>query len=135
MPTATVIFRKCILNARESGGDPHHVRSRVFFDVDIDGKGLGLLSADIAHPVGPQAEAGPLAVTPAQGHDLLFGSPMFQWGLEFYYRQVVGASGLIGGMGGLATFMKDYVLEPEMRIQFEVEDEGGFSQSMGTPRR
>ncbi len=135
MPTATVIFRKCILNAPEAGGDPHHVGSRVFFDVEIDGKGLGLLSADITHPVGPQAEAGPLVVTPVQGYDLLFGSPMFQWGLEFYYRQVVGASGLIGGMIGVSTFLKDYVLEPEMRIQFEMENEGGFSQSMGTPRR
>jgi hypothetical protein len=123
MPTASVIFRKCILNTPEAQGDPHHVGSRVFFDVEIDGKGLGLLFADITHPVGPQAEAGPLGVTPVQGYDRLFGSPMFQWGLEFYYRQVVGASGLIGGMIGVAKLMQGYVLEPEMRIQFEVEEQ------------
>ncbi len=120
MAIATVTFRRCIINLPEYGSDDRHTGSRVFFDLDIDGQPHPNLSADIRQRAGGRAETEFLEVTMPQGYAGPFNFHVFRGCVEFYYRHVVGAGGLM--FGGKSTAMRfvGYVLEQEMRVQFEV---------------
>ena len=120
MATATLTFRRCVMNAPESGGDERHVGSRVYFDLDVEGQQHADLYADVKQPIGWEAQDEFLEVTAPRG----YGGPMnvhvFQGLVEFYYRHVVGAQGLMFGSKVQPMQFVGYVLEQEMQVQLEL---------------
>lgn len=120
MATAIVTFKKCIINLPDYKNDHQRTGSRVFFDLDIDGQRHPNLYVDVTQPVGSGAQTEFLEVTTPQGYAGPLNVHVFRGCVEFYYRHVVGAGGLM--FGGMSTAMRfvGYVLEQEMRVQFEV---------------
>ncbi len=119
MPVATVTFKKCILNVPECEPGDGRVGSRVFFDLEIDGARHPDLCVDIVHPVGEALAEQPVAVTRPSGYGGPLNFPVFRDLVTFYYFQVVGARGLLGGLREPRLF-RGYTLAPEMQVQFEV---------------
>lgn len=120
MVTATVTFRRCIMNSPEHGLDDDHVGARVYFDLDIEGHHHQNLYADVRQPIGLRAEHEFLEVTRPYGYHGPFNFPVFQGLVEFYYRHVIGAHGLMSGMKATDMRFVGYVLEQQMRVHFEV---------------
>ena len=120
MPIATITFRKCIINVPEYAKDDRCTGSRVFFDLDIDGQQHQNLHVDVKQPFGRVEQTEFLEITTPQGYAGPLNVHVFRGCVEFYYRHVVGAGGLT--VGGKATAMRfvGYVLEQEMRVQFEI---------------
>ncbi len=120
MAIATLTFRKCIINLPEYAKDDHCTGSRVFFDLDIDGQQHQNLYVDVKQLVGKGEEPQFLEVTAPQGYAGPLNVQVFRGCVEFYYRHVVGAGGLMFGGKGTAMRFVGYVLEQEMRVQFEI---------------
>lgn len=112
MAVATMTFRRCLLNASEAGSDEGRVGSRVFFDLNIEGEEFVDVYADVrADREGDL----PLSVTTPRGYDGPLNLQVFQGLVEFYYRQAAG-----GGPEGLGPRLRDWMIEQEMVVQFEV---------------
>lgn len=124
MPVATVTFRKCILNSQEAGSDDCHLGSRVYFDLDIDGTPYPSLFTDVRQLVGSDSENEFLDVSMPRGYAGPFNFQVFRGSVEFYYRHVIGVHASMFGMRGIRTGFIGYVLEQEMRVQFEVLESG-----------
>ena len=128
MATATVAFRKCVINSQEYGGDDKHLASRVFFDLDIEGEGYANLYVDVRQSKTTDLKEESLEISGPYGYDGPFNCEVFQASLEFYYRQVIGEKGagwdvLIGG----PLQFEGWTIEQEMLVQFEVaESERGW---------
>ena len=120
MATATLTFRRCVMNSPEYGGDEKHLGSRVYFDLDVEGHKHPNLHADIRQPIGVGSEAEFLDVTEPYGYAGPLNLPVFQGLVEFYYRHVIGAQGLTFGARSTDMRFVGYVLEHEMQVQFEV---------------
>ena len=108
------------MNSPECASDDGNVGARIYFDLDVEGQRHSNLCADIRQPTGSDVEQEFLVVPRPYGYSGPFNFPVFQGLVEFYYRHVVGAQGIL--IGGKATAMRfvGYVLEQEMRVQFEV---------------
>ena len=120
MAAATLTFRRCIVNSPEYGGDEKHLGSRVYFDLDVEGQEHPNLYADIRQPIGFGSEAEFVEVTEPYGYAGPLNVPVFQGLVEFYYRHVIGAQGMMFGTQATDMRFVGYVLEKEMRVQFEV---------------
>lgn len=120
MAMATVTFRRCIVNSPEYGGDAQHLGSRIYFDLDIDGHEHPNLYADVKQAIGVAADEEFLEVTEPQGYTGPLNLPVFEGLVEFYYRHVIGAQGLLFGTKPSEMRFIGHVLEQEMRVQFEV---------------
>ena len=83
----------------------------MYFDLDIEGRRHPNLSADVRQPLGPGAEEDFLQVTEPHGYTGPINLPVFQGLVEFYYRHVIGAQGLMLGMGTTDMRFVGYVLE------------------------
>ena len=112
MAIATVTFRRCLVNTPEAGSDEGHVGSRVFFDLNVEGREFVDVHVDVR--AAREGDA-PLCVTTPQGYDGPLNLQVFQGLVEFYYRQVAG-----GSLDGLGLLLQDWVIEQEMVVQFEV---------------
>ena len=112
MAVATVTFRRCVVNTAEAGSGETQIGSRVFFDLNVEGKDFVDVYADVR--VNREGNA-PLSVTPPQGYDGPLNLQVFHGLVEFYYRQAAG-----GGSDGLGLRLHDWVIEQEMVVQFEV---------------
>ena len=112
MAIAIVTFRRCVVNAFVAGSDERYVGSRVFFDLNIEGREFVDVYADVRAARDGDA---PLSVIPPQGYDGPLNFPVFQGLVEFYCRQVTG-----GGPDGLGLRLRDWTIEQEMVVQFEV---------------
>lgn len=112
MAIATVTFRRCVVNASVAGSDERYVGSRVFFDLNIEGREFVDVYADVR--AAREGDA-PLSVIPPQGYDGPLNFPVFQGLVEFYCRQATG-----GGLDGLGLRLRDWTIEQEMVVQFEV---------------
>ena len=123
MPTATVAFRRCIINVPEYGSDDEHVGSRVFFDLNVEGEGYANLHVDIRQLVREGTENEPLLVTRPEGYEGPFNFQVFQGLVEFYYRHAVGGKWGMFGRQGLSMRLEGWTIEQEMLVQFEVFDE------------
>ncbi len=115
MAIATVTFRRCLVNSSEAGKDEAQIGSRVFFDLNIEGREFVDVYSDVQ---ANQEEGSPPFVTPPQGYDGPLNLQVFQGLVEFYYRQATGGSW--AGPGGLGLRLQDWVIEQEMVVQFEV---------------
>ena len=122
MAVAIITFRRCLVNASECASDEDHVGSRVFFDLNVEGREFGNVYVDVRQATREGAEHEPLVVTPPQGYDGPFNFQVFQGLVEFYYRQAVGGTWGMAGMQGLGRRLKDWMIEQDMRVQFEVDD-------------
>lgn len=112
MAIATVTFRRCLVNAPEAGSDERHVGSRVFFDLNVEGREFVGVHADVR--AGREGDA-PLCVTSPQGYEGPLSLQVFQSLVEFYYRQATG-----GGPDGLGLMLQAWVIERDMVVRFEV---------------
>lgn len=128
MPVATVVFRRCVMNSRDSESDEQHVGSRMFFDLRIDERVFVNICVDVSHLVGDGAQNEVLLVSRPEGYDGPLDFPVFQSLVEFYYRQVVGDRWSMFGNKNIRMRLEDWVLEHEMLVQFEVPDEEGPSR-------
>ncbi|MCZ6801362.1 MAG: hypothetical protein O7F12_12830 [Nitrospirae bacterium] len=129
MPTATVAFRRCIINSPEYGSDEDHVGSRIFFDLAMDDVGFANVYVDVRQFLDEAAEDQPLLVSPPQGYDGPLNSLVFQGVIEFYYRHAVGAKWSMLGMKGVSMRLEGWMVEQEMLVEFEVYDEGLMSEA------
>ncbi len=108
------------MNSPECGGDDDHVGSRVYFDLEIEGQRHPNLYADVKQPIGLGSEEQFLGVTEPHGYAGPFNLLVFQGLVEFYYRHVIGAQSLMFGTKATDMRFVGYVLEQEMRVEFEV---------------
>ena len=120
MATATLTFRRCVMNSPEAGTDDRHLGTRVYFDLDIEGRQHPNLFADVREPIGLASHEEFLEVTTPHNYSGPLNVPVFQGLVEFYYRQVIGAGGWLFGVKSADTKFVGYVLEQEMQVQFEV---------------
>lgn len=120
MATATLTFRRCVMNAPDVGADDLHVGARVYFDLDVEGRQHPNLFADVREPIGLASREEFLEVTAPRNYSGPLNVPVFQGLVEFYYRHVIGAGGLIPGTKASGMKFVGYVLEQEMQVQFEV---------------
>ncbi|MCY4131710.1 MAG: hypothetical protein OXF39_03585 [Nitrospira sp.] len=111
MAIATVTFRRCLVNIHEARSDEGHVGSRIFFDLNIEGREFIDVYADVR--VNTEGDAA-LCVTSPRGYDGPLNLQVFQGLVEFYYRQVTG-----GSLDGLGLMLQDWMIEQEMVVQFE----------------
>lgn len=122
MAVATITFRRCFVNDREHGSEEDHVGSRVFFDLNIDGREFVNVYVDVKQVAREGTEYEPLIVTHPQGYDGPFNVQVFQSLVEFYYRQAVGGTWGMTDVQGLDMRLKDWVIEQDVCVQFEVDD-------------
>ncbi len=122
MATATMIFRRCILNPPEWKGDDQHMGARLYFDLEVEGTQYGNLHADLVQRIGLGADQEFLEVTDPSGYSGPWNLPVFQGLAVFYYRHVIGADGLVLGTKPSDMRFVGYVLEQEMCVQFEVSE-------------
>jgi len=112
MAVVTVTFRRCLMNASDAGSDEARTCSRIFFDLNIEGREFVDVYADVQANWEGDAS---LCVTPPQGYDGPLNLQVFQGLVEFYYRQAAG-----GGPEELGLWLQDWMIEQEMVVQFEV---------------
>ena len=122
MPNATVTFRRCVVNAPELGCDEQHVGSRIYFDLDVEGKQFFDLYTDIRQTIGWAAEGESLEVTPPIGYSGPLNFPIFEGLVGFYFRHVIGAQGFMFGSKATTMRFVGYVLEQEMKVQCEIDE-------------
>ena len=115
MAVATVTFRRCLVNASETGSDDKQTVSRVFFDLNIEGQEFVDVSVDVIQANREGDEHAPLVVTTPQGYDGPLNNQVFQGLVEFYCRHAAG-----GSLPGLGLRLPDWLIEQEMVVQFEV---------------
>ncbi len=121
MGTATVIFRKCIQDSQEYGSDDEHMVSRIFFDLELDGKQFKDLYVDVKQSVGSRFESFPLEVGTPQGYKGPFNWDAFSDAVDDYYRNLVGARGSgirIEGATDIRMYNNKFIQEKQ--VQFEV---------------
>ena len=57
MAIATITIHKLIQDSQDYGSNDDHMVSRVFFDVEVEGKKYSDLYADIKQPIGGSSRA------------------------------------------------------------------------------
>ncbi len=112
MAVAMMTFRRCVVNASEAGSDEKQAGSRIFFDLNIEGREFVDVYADVRVK---RKGGAPLCVTPPRGYDGPLNLQVFQGLVEFYYRHATG-----GGPDGFGLMLPDWTIEQEMVVQFEV---------------
>lgn len=124
MAIATVTFRSCIVNQKAAGTDDHTMGSRVYFDLDIDGRQYSDLYVDVWEPLGMTTDQALLQVTAPQGYDGPFNFPVFRASLEFYYRNALGGQAWLSMVRGIRGMTERHKVEQDMQVQFEIQDGG-----------
>jgi hypothetical protein len=91
MAQATIKLQRLVQDSQEYGSDDEHMVSRVFFDLEIDGKKYQGLHCDVKQIVGSSFETAPLEVSALAGYKGPFNHQAFQQVIERYYRSLVGS--------------------------------------------
>ena len=121
MKKCKVIFYTCIHDSQDYGSDDEHMVSRVFFDLEIDGKIFKDLCVDLKQTVGSDIETGIIEVGPPKGYSGSFNHIAFRDAAEKYYRTLVGSPGrVIHIEGGSNIHMRNTTLIQEMIFEFEL---------------
>ena len=119
---ATVTFTRCVQDSQEYGSDNEHMVSRVFFDLDVDGRPSAGLWVDLKQVVGSDFETGPIEVGKPHGYCGPFNYLAFRDAAERYYRSLVGSTGSgIHLQGGAKVRMQNNVFVMGMVVTFEVD--------------
>ncbi|MFZ4535931.1 hypothetical protein [Propionivibrio sp.] len=126
MAIATVTLHKLVLDSQDYGSDDEHMVSRVFFDMEIEGKKYADLYADIKQPIGGSFESSALEVSSPANYKGTFNYEAFRAIVERYYRSLVGATGSgIRITGSSNIRMRNNTFVQSVTDQFEVKVSGG----------
>jgi len=126
MAQAKIKLRRLVQDSQEYGSDDEHMVSRVFFDVEIEGKKYQGLHCDVKQIVGSSFESAPLEVSAPAGYKGPFNHQAFQKIIENYYHSLVGSQGRgirIGGGSNIRMQNNTFVQPSE--ATFEVQVSGG----------
>jgi len=126
MSLAKVIFKKCIQDSQEYGSNDEYMVSRVFFDINIDGKEYKDLYVNIKQIVGSNYETSPLEIGRPNNYKGPLNYDAFRDAVEKYYRSLVGRHGsVIRISGGGNIGMHGNVFNISQVVEFEIEDNIG----------
>lgn len=121
MATAKLHLYKLIQDSQEYGSDDEHMVSRVFFDLEIDGKDQKGLYVDIKQIVGSLFESSPLEISMPANYKGPFNYDAFCKIVERYFRSQVGAIGSgIHIEGGSNIRMRNNTFMNSVVEEFEV---------------
>ncbi len=126
MATANITFKRCIQNYQESGNIPderQHMSSRIYFDLNFQGKTYTDLYVDISQPYGTDYLKEPIEVGPPQGgYNGPFNHNAFSEAVESYYRSCIGEQGNAIPLGPDAhAVMKNNIISKVLKVQLEIE--------------
>ena len=123
MGTATVAFRKCVFNRQAIPGEQEYLTSRVYFDLDIDGRGYANVYVNVRQSDHLEVKDQPLEISDMYGYNGPFNFDVFCGSVEFYLSQVLGGKKPLLSSEGCFLPLADWTIEQEMLVQFEVTDE------------
>ncbi len=90
---ATVTLTRCVQDSQDYGSNDEHMVSRVFFDLEVDGRSYPGLHADLKQVVGSNYETGDIEVGKPEGYRGPFNYIAFRDAAERYFRGLVGSAG------------------------------------------
>lgn len=123
---AKLYLKLLIQDSQDYGSNDEHMVSRVFFDLEVDGKMFQDLHADVKQTVGSSFETAPLEVFRPAGYKGPFNHEAFQQIIERYYRSLVGGKGSgIHIAGGSNIRMRNNRFAQAEVAEFEVQVAGG----------
>jgi len=93
MATFRITFHQLIQDSQDYGNDDEHMISRVFFSLEVDGKGAGDFTADLKQVVGSNIETGEIEVGAPSGYDGPFNHQGFSEAARKYFRSLIGSQG------------------------------------------
>ncbi len=126
MATAIITLQKLIQDSQDYGSNDEHMVSRVFFDMEIEGKKYEALHADIKQSIGGSFETSALEVSNPANYKGPFNYEAFRAIVERYYRSLVGATGSgIRISGGSNIRMRNNTFVQPVTAEFEVKVTGG----------
>ncbi len=126
MSTAKLHLYKLIQDSQDFGSDEEHMVSRVFFNIDIDGKKIEGLYANIKQPVGSSIDSSSLEVSRPDNYKGPFNYEAFRSIAESYYRSLVGAKGSgIHIVGASNVRMRNNTFHQPLDAELEVQVAGG----------
>ena len=124
MPTARVVFNKCIQDSQDYGSDDEHMVSRIFFTIELGGRRYDGLHVDVKQTVGSSYENGPIEVGSPKGagYNGPFNHEAFRAAVEKYYRGLVGSTGTAIHIGGGAKNirMRNNTFQRQEIVEFDV---------------
>jgi hypothetical protein len=98
MIRAKIVFSKMVQDKPEWGSNDKVIVSRVFFNLDVEGKVYENLYSIIKLGVGAEHECDSLEVSPPVGYNGPFNYPEFRSIVETYYRFLVERTGRMAGV-------------------------------------
>lgn len=126
MANLTITLQKLIQDSQDYGSNDEHMVSRVFFDMEVDGKTFVNLYADVKQTVGGSYETSQLEVSNPPNYKGPFNHEAFRAIVEQYYRGLVGATGCGIHISGSSNMrMRNNTFVKSMTAQFEVQVTGG----------
>lgn len=131
MPTATVNITKCIQDVQDIGksNDKSVMRSRIFFDLDVNGKKFDNLYVEISQPYGTNYAEELVEVGRPVGYDGPFAHKAFSENVEAYYRKLIGQSGSmisIGGASNVRMSNNTFVAPHSFQVEIDGATGGGW---------
>ncbi len=123
MTQAKIYLQQLVQDSQEYGSNDEYMVSRVFFDLEIDGKKHQGLHCDVKQIVGSSFETSPLEVSKPIGYKGAFNHEAFQKIIERYYRGVVGSQGRgirIAGGSNIRMHNNTFVYAGEEMIDIQV---------------
>jgi hypothetical protein len=120
---AKMIINKCLQDSQDLGGGDDHMNSRVYFTLEIDGKNVGDLYADIKQAVGGEFEKDNIEVYLPEEYKGKLNYEDFRNAVEKYYRSLIGTQGQgIRVSGSSSVHMRNNTFVKEMIFQFNIKD-------------
>jgi hypothetical protein len=119
MSKAKVTFKHIVPDIEAFGSDDEHMGSRVFFDLEINGKELKGLYVDVKHRRGVKLETIPIEIGSPQGYEDPFNLTAFRDEAEKYYRSCLDPS----LASDVPVFIKGVAFVKETICEFEVSEE------------
>ena len=119
---ALVIFNKLVQDSQEYGSDNEHMVSRLYFDLEIDGKKHLNLFVDIKQTVGSILSDENIEVSSPTEYKGKFNYDDFRKGVINYYRKCFGPQGVAIRVGENVKClrMQNNVFSITMVHEFEI---------------
>jgi hypothetical protein len=115
-------LKRCTQNSQDAGSDKTHIKSRVFYELFVNGNKQGSFHSDIKQPVGSEYTAEGLEVTVPDGYKGPFNHEHFAEGIRKYYERLVGPQGNAISYGGAKkAVMKNNTIVMDSEFEFDAE--------------
>jgi hypothetical protein len=123
MVKGKLIFTGIMQASQEYGTDDEHMVSRVYFDIEIEGKPQRGLYVDVKQAVGSSFEGGPIEVSLPKGYKGPISYTTFRDEVERYYRDSFGSSGRAFRFGpGSHVVFRNNLVQMVKVVEFEADD-------------